>query len=372
MNGSRRPDARFWNGRSVFLTGHTGFVGGWLAFWLHRMGARLCGYSLAPPTQPNFFSAVGIDRLVSSTLGDVRDQPALLRAVADARPEVIIHLAAQPLVSEAFRNPSETFTVNVTGTLNVLEAACAADQLKSLVVFTTDKVYAEGATQRRFREEDPLGGLEPYALSKASAEFVVLSYVRSRLRERLAELGVVTVRAGNIIGGGDWARDRLVPDAVRAFSTGVPLLVRNPHAVRPWQHVLDALNGLLVVAEASCLSPGVTSGAWNLGPLEAGTFTVADVADRLVRHWGADASWRAGEEARIPESAHLEIDSRKAAEKLGIRTSWTLDEAIAQTMGWYRAFHDGGDMFTLSNSQIERHQGCTSRHAEALMSSSHP
>ena len=276
MTGEGQPDPDFWRGRSVFLTGHTGFVGGWLAFWLVRMGARVMGYSLNPPSKPCFHDGVGLAAMVRGIHGDVRDRLRLTEAIAAARPEVLLHLAAQPLVGFAFHDPYDTFTTNVLGTLNVLEASAAAASIETVVVFTTDKVYAESGPPRRFQEDDPLGGAEPYALSKASAEFAVMAYRHSQAMREHPDRALATVRAGNIIGGGDWAADRLMPDAVRAFQAGIPLVLRKPNAVRPWQFVLDAVSGLLLLAEASCRDPQKFSGAWNFGPTERATVTVAE------------------------------------------------------------------------------------------------
>jgi CDP-glucose 4,6-dehydratase len=355
MPRERLPDPDFWRGRNVFLSGHTGFVGGWLAFWLARMGARVTGYSLDPPTEPSFHDCVRLAAMVGGVRGDVRDRMRLAEAIAAARPQVLMHLAAQPLVGVAFREPYETLTTNVLGTLNVLEAAGALSTTEALVVFTTDKVYAaDGA--RRFKEDDPLGGTEPYALSKAAAEFAVSAYRQSQASQLQAHRrALVTVRAGNIIGGGDWAADRLVPDAVRAFQGGEALVLRKPEAVRPWQFVLDALAGLLRLTEAACRDPKKFSGAWNLGPTERATTTVGEVADMLVRHWGSGAVWTAAAAPGIPETLHLEIDSGKAARELGWKPLWPLERALGETIKWYRSFYAGEDMPAASSRQIDDH-----------------
>ena len=357
MAGERQPDPDFWRGRSVFLTGHTGFVGGWLAFWLARMGAQIVGYSLPPPTEPNFYDSVGIKDLVSSTQADIRDRARLEHAIASARPEILLHLAAQPLVGVAFHETFSTFMTNVVGTLNVLEAARAVDSIKAIVVFTTDKVYAETNRPRRSQEDDPLGGQEPYALSKASAEFAVHAYRHSQFMRERSDLALMTIRAGNIIGGGDWALDRLVPDAIRAFRTHQSLLLRMPQAIRPWQFVLDAVSGLLLLAEAAYGEPRRFSGAWNFGPVERATTPVAEVADALVRHWGGGASWRTAGEPGIPETEKLEIDSGKAVAQLGWRPKWPLATTIDQTIAWYRNFYDGNDMRKVTAKQIDIYTG---------------
>jgi CDP-glucose 4,6-dehydratase len=248
----------------------------------------------------------------------------------------------------------------VLGTLNVLGAAGAASSLEAVVVFTTDKVYAESDARRPFREDDPLGGIEPYALSKAGAEFAVRAYRASRHGREHPDRALVTVRAGNIVGGGDWATDRLVPDAVRAFVTAAPLVLRKTDAVRPWQFVLDAVEGLLLLAEAACGDPRKFSGAWNFGPLEQATATVTDVADTLVRHWGPPANWRAGGPSGIAETLRLEIDSSKAADHLDWKPRWPLEAALKQTVAWYRAFYAGADMRAITSKQIDEH--CSTRY----------
>jgi CDP-glucose 4,6-dehydratase len=357
MAGDGRPDATFWRGRSVFLTGHTGFVGGWLALWLAQMGARVVGYSLDPPTDPSFFAAARIGTSVDWVRADIRDADRIRQAMAAAKPEIAFHLAAQPLVRAAFVDPHETWTVNVAGTVNGLEAARATPTLRALVVVTSDKVYAAPGRATPFCEDDPLGGQEPYALSKAGAELAVAAYGASAIMRERIGLGLATARAGNIIGGGDWGKDRLVPDAMRAFSNATALVLRKPDAVRPWQFVLDAVSGLLMLGEALYRDPAACTGAWNLGPADTASVRVAELASRLVRAWGEGASWRAGDAPAIPETDRLEIDSRKAAERLGWRTRWPIEAAIPETVAWYRAFLDRQDMLALSLQQIGGHIG---------------
>jgi CDP-glucose 4,6-dehydratase len=339
------------------LTGHTGFVGGWLALWLAQMGARVVGYSLDPPTDPSFFAAARIGTSVDWVRADIRDADRIRQAMAAAKPEIAFHLAAQPLVRAAFVDPHETWTVNVAGTIDGLEAARATPTLRALVVVTSDKVYAAPGQAAPFCEDDPLGGQEPYALSKAGAELAVAAYGASAIMHERSGLGLATARAGNIIGGGDWGKDRLVPDAMRAFSNATALVLRKPDAVRPWQFVLDAVSGLLMLGEALYRDPAACAGAWNLGPADTASVRVAELADRLARAWGEGASWRAGDAPAIPETDRLEIDSRKAAERLGWRTRWPIEAAIAETVAWYRAFLDRQDMLALSLQQIGGHIG---------------
>jgi CDP-glucose 4,6-dehydratase len=354
MAGERQLDPNFWHERSVFITGHTGFVGGWLAFWLARMGARVTGYALEPPTNPSFFNCLDLNSVVQSKLGDVRDTAKLAHEMILAQPQIVLHLAAQPLVGVAFEEPHSTFATNVLGTINLVEAAYAVNSIEAVVVFTTDKVYAEARSPRRFREEDPLGGSEPYALSKASAEFAVQAYRHSRRARDRPSLALATVRAGNIIGGGDWARERLVPDAVRAFRAERPLLLRRPDAVRPWQFVLDAVRGLLFLAEAACREPNIYSQSWNFGPTTQTATTVAEMANTLTRLWGAQAAWQPAPMPGIPETLQLEIDSSKAIERLGWQTRWPLEKALQQTVAWYRCFYDNRmDLIDLTTQQIE-------------------
>jgi CDP-glucose 4,6-dehydratase len=344
MGGNAQPDPTFWRGRSVFLTGHTGFVGGWLALWLAQMGAKVVGYSLEPPTDPSLFKSLRLGQLIPWTLADVRDADRLRQSMVSASPEVIFHLAAQPLVRAAYYDPGETLTVNFMGTVNVLEGVREISSLRALIVFTSDKVYADRGRAQKFREDDPLGGEEPYALSKATAELAVSAYRYSEVMRQRPEVSLVTVRAGNIIGGGDWAKDRLVPDAIRAFAAGARLALRKPEAVRPWQFVLDAVGGLLILAESACRNPGAHNGAWNLGPAHPAIHTVADVANRLARRWGDGATWYARDPQGVPEMKHLEIDASKAAKQLGWRARWSIDDAIAETIAWYKAFYNGQDV----------------------------
>ena len=351
------PRAAWWRGRRVLVTGHTGFVGGWLATWLEALGARVSGFALPPPTTPSFFVATGLDRLLAdSVIADVTDAPAVARAFAEADPQVVFHLAAQPIVRDGFREPVPTFATNVMGTVHVLEACRAARSLERVVVYTTDKVYRNDQAGRAFGEGDRLGGNEPYSASKAGAEMAVAAYWESYFRHAPAAPALAVVRAGNIVGGGDWARDRLLPDAMRAFGDGRPLVLRSPRATRPWQHVLDAVRGTLVLAErAPRRDVAAEEIAWNFGPAAGAVHAVAEVADAAANAWGERAAWREERDETIPESRALVLSSERAARELGWRCHWGLGRAVSESVAWYRAARAGGDLLALTRTQIESH-----------------
>ncbi len=336
------PDAGWWQGPRVLVTGHTGFVGGWLCTWLANLGAKVSGFSLPPPTTPSFFEATGLaSRLARHTLGDVRDANAVAAAVTAADPQVVFHLAAQPLVREAYREPVATFATNVMGTAHVLQACREHAAAQRIVVYTTDKVYRNDQSGRAFAEADALGGNEPYSASKAGADWAVGAWWESYFRRATPRPMVASVRAGNIIGGGDWGAERLLPDAMRAFSQGVPLVIRNPSATRPWQHVLDAVRGTIVLAERDGVEAGAEAIAWNFGPDPSDVRPVSDVATAAARAWGPDAHWRHEPDAAIPESKALVLSSERAGRELGWRCAWDFEASVAWSVEWYRA-HPGG------------------------------
>lgn len=335
------PD--FWRGRRVLLTGHTGFVGGWLLATLARAGAEVHGFALDPPTTPNLFTAAGLARDGTDRRGDIRDRAAIADALAASRAEIVFHLAAQPLVRAAAREPLATFATNAMGTVNLLDAMRAAPLVRAGVVFTTDKVYRVKTAPHR--EDDALGGDEPYAASKAAAELAVSAY------RGLGGAALASIRAGNIIGGGDWAGERLVPDAMRAFAEGRDLVLRAPHAVRPWQFVMDAVHGCLAAGQALVERPAQAQGAWNIGPGPESAITVGALADRLVAAWGGGARWRLGDDPAPFEKIELRLDSGKAA-TLGWRQLWSLDQSIQASVAWYRAVHRGGDARAMLLRQV--------------------
>jgi CDP-glucose 4,6-dehydratase len=344
--------ASFWKGRRVFVTGHTGFMGGWLSERLVSLGAEVTGYALEAPTDPSFFEATNLRQRVPTVTADIRDLDRLSAILNSTRAEIVFHLAAQPLVRRAHAEPIETFSTNTMGTVNVLEAVRRSEHVSAAVIVTTDKVYENQEWPWGYRETDTIGGREPYGVSKACAELAVDSYVRSYFDGGRTGPGVATIRAGNIIGGGDWAEDRLIPDAVRAFSGGHPLVIRNPDAVRPWQHVLEPVAGMIRLAERLAGSPEQVTGGWNFGPEEADSKTVAWIADRLVAAWGDDAAWTETGETGPHEAKLLTLSSAKAKSQLGWQTCWGAEDAIARTAEWYQAFHEGVDMAAFTQFQI--------------------
>jgi CDP-glucose 4,6-dehydratase len=332
-------DRDFWRGRSVFLTGHTGFKGGWLATWLLDMGARLAGYALKPDTQPSYFEQCGLAGRMTSSIADVRQEHDLRGALAAHAPEVVFHLAARPLVRVSYRTPVDTFAVNTLGTVHLLEAVRHAPSVRAVVAVTSDKVYENQERERGYQEDEPLGGHDPYSASKAAAELVTAAYRRSFF-DVSGATGVATARAGNVIGGGDWSADRLVPDAMRALERGEAIVVRNPEAIRPWQHALEPLAGYLMLAQALHADARRYAGAWNFGPLDADTLSVATLADLVIGAHGSGSWRRAPAEAGAAaphEAGILRLDCSKAAASLQWRPHLALAEAAALTVEWYRA-----------------------------------
>jgi CDP-glucose 4,6-dehydratase len=344
---NRAPAEECWRGRSVFVTGHTGVKGSYLAKWLHRLGAVVHGYSLGAPTEPALFDQIDVARLLSTDVrGDVRDLAGVQSALQQASPSVVLHLAAQPLVRASYVDPVETYSTNVMGTVNVLEAVRRTASVEVCILVTTDKCYENREWVWGYRESDRLGGRDPYASSKACAELVAHAY-----RSSFCDSGspvIATARAGNVVGGGDWGHDRLVPDAVRAFARQETLLVRRPTSTRPWQHALEPLRGYLVLAEA-CLRgvPNVAS-AWNFGPAMSEVWPVERVAETLAECWGEGASWEVDHSVpSVHESGLLALDSTKAA-AIGWRPAWGAHEALTRSVAWYRAWATGASGVELS------------------------
>lgn len=353
-------DPAFWEGRRVFITGHTGFIGGWAAFWLSQLGADVTGYALAPPTSPCLYETLGLGDDISSVIADIRDADRVAATLRTAEPEIVLHLAAQPIVRQAFEEPLETLSTNIMGTANLLQAARGVDSVSAIIVYTTDKVYRNREWVWRYRETDELGGIEPYGASKACTEHVVEAFQHSYFKPGLPDApGIATVRAGNVIGGGDWSRDRLIPDAIRAFTAGEPLVVRNPNASRPWQHVLEPLRATMILAQqlsetAAAGEPELFSGPYNLGPLDERAVPVSDLADKLVALWGDNAAWSTPDIGEQPYEAHrLAVDSSFASHQLGWYPTIGLERAIELTVRWYKTHFYASDIKSLTLGQIE-------------------
>jgi CDP-glucose 4,6-dehydratase len=345
-------------GRRIMVTGHTGFTGGWLCAWLGHIGAELYGYSLPPETTPNLWQQLDLDHMVSSTIADIMDYERLSAAMADARPSVVIHLAAQPLVRRSYREPLRTFAVNALGTANVIEAARHTPSVRGIVCITTDKVYENREWPYGYRESDPLGGKDPYSASKAAAEMIIKGYAHSFADKGAPRIAVA--RGGNIIGGGDWSEDRLIPDFVRAVADGTTLSLRFPDATRPWQHVLALVQGYGLLA-AGLLSdePDRYARAWNLGPEDARHYTVREVLEIIASQWQRPVLNYL--DMPLPEAGHLALDSRLAINELGWTVPWSVREMVARTAQWYREYYgtvatqkaDAGAMHAFTLSQIQ-------------------
>jgi CDP-glucose 4,6-dehydratase len=349
----------FWKGRQVFLTGHTGFKGSWLSLWLEALGANVTGYALDPPTQPNLFEQARVAGSVRSICADIRDFPRLKAAVAECRPEVIIHMAAQSVVRRGYEHPIETYSSNVMGTVNVLEALRQLRQPCAVVNVTSDKCYENREWVWGYRENEPMGGRDPYSNSKGCAELVTAAYRESFFSPESIEshrVAVASARAGNAIGGGDWTADQLIPDLMRAFLAGQPCLIRNPSAIRPWQFVLEPLRGYLTLAERLSEDSGNFASAWNFGPAETDAKPVSWIADELVELWGNQAAWNSDSSVHPREANFLKLDISKAKAGLGWHPVLPLHSALGWIVEWWRAFHAGGDLRRFTCSQIERYE----------------
>lgn len=349
----------FWQGKSVFVTGHTGFKGSWLSLWLAHMGARVNGYALPPESGNSLFKLIASDDTLSSShLQDIRDLPNLLQTMRTCKPEIVFHLAAQALVRESYLNPVDTFNTNVMGTVNLLEAVRQTDSVRAVVVVTTDKCYENREWPWPYRENDALGGHDPYSASKACAEIVTRSWqsLKSLQSGGDARASVVaTARAGNVIGGGDWSSDRLVPDVLSCIEARRPVPLRNPAAVRPWQHVLDPLAGYLLLAERLYEEGERWEGAWNFGPAETGNETVSKVVETLIHAMQSDCVWQTDGSAHPAETQLLRLDCSKARQQLKWAPRWTLTQAINEVAGWHRAWLNNDDMRQYTHESIRRY-----------------
>lgn len=349
-------DPGFWAQRTVVVTGHTGFKGAWLSLWLTSMGARVVGIADTAPESPALFAAASVSAdLVADVRLDVRDREGVLRTIAEARPDVVLHLAAQPYVRRSYAEPVETYATNVMGTVHVLDAVRHTASVRAAVVVTSDKCYDDRGYGRPYAEDDPMGGHDPYSSSKGAAELVTDAYRRSYFHVP-DTARVASARAGNVIGGGDWGEDRLVPDIMRAALAGSVIEIRRPDAIRPWQHVLDPLAGYLVLAQALADGiPGADAG-FNLGPNPDGAQPVRAIVDRLTALWPDELRWELDERPSPHEAPFLTLDSAKARAKLGWRPRWDLDDALDAIVEWFLAYRDGGDVRAMTLAQIARHQ----------------
>lgn len=351
--------SQFWRGKRVLLTGHTGFKGSWLTLWLRSMGAEVTGFALDPGTEPSLFELAGVAEGINDQRGDLRDLGALLELIADSRPEIVLHLAAQPLVREGYRDPLGTYSSNVMGTLNLLEAIRQVGGVRACVLVTTDKVYANQEWQWPYRENEPLGGHDPYSSSKACCELLAQSYAASFFStERYAEHGMAlaTARAGNVLGGGDFAAERLIPDVLKAWSGGEPVTLRNPQAVRPWQHALEPLAGYLLLAAGLYQQGPTFVGAWNFGPGEADMCSVGEVVELLARRWVQSPGLRI-EPSELHEAGLLRLDSSRARQSLGWKPRWSLQQCLERTLDWHMAWKAGENMREVTLNQLNLYRG---------------
>ena len=348
-----------WQGRRVFLTGHTGFKGGWLALWLARRGAEIRGYALDPAAEPNLFASASVAAVVDDVRGDVRDYAKLESAMTEFRPEVVFHLAAQPLVRRSYADPLGTYATNIMGTAHVLEAVRKTPSVRAVVSVTTDKCYRNQEWVWPYRETDPLGGYDPYASSKACAEIVSAAYRSSffpvdRLQEH--HVALATARAGNVIGGGDWSEDRLIPDLIRGFQEKRPVIIRRPTAIRPWQHVLDSLQGYITLAEQLLAERAQFASAFNFGPADNDAWPVERIVTTAAQMWGEGASWVRDAEPSVHEDHFLRLDASKARADLGWQPRLRIETALEWTIAWYRAAQQGADMRQKTLAQIAAYQ----------------
>jgi CDP-glucose 4,6-dehydratase len=334
-------NSEFWKGKKVFLTGHTGFKGSWLSIWLTSMGAVVKGYALKPVTNHNLFTIAGIESLVESDINDIRDYAVLCASISKFSPDIVFHMAAQPLVRASYEKPLETYQTNVMGTANLLESVRHCSTIQAVVNITTDKCYENNEWVWGYKETDPMGGRDPYSSSKGCSELVTSSYRESFLRG--ANIGVATARAGNVIGGGDWAEDRLIPDILRAFEAPKPVVIRNPNATRPWQHVLEPLSGYLILAEQLFKNPSEYSEAWNFGPYDRDVRPVDWILDQITNLWPG-SSWRLDQDGHPHEATLLKLDISKASSVLGWAPTWDLNVTLGKIVRWHKHWIEGADM----------------------------
>ena len=338
-----RVNNDFWKNKRVFITGHTGFKGSWISLWLQQMDVILKGYSLPPSTYPNLFEEAHVSKNMESEINDIRDVESISKSIIDFNPDVLIHMAAQPLVRESYSDPLNTYSTNVMGTLNVLEAARKCKNLKAIVAITTDKCYENDNRLIGYKENDPIGGYDPYSSSKGCCELLISSYRRSFFNKKNNAF-LASARAGNVIGGGDWSNDRLIPDIFKAFENSEPVIIRNSFSVRPWQHVLEPLSGYLVLAQELYINGDEFAEGWNFGPKDEDCKSVSWVLDEIVKNWGGNANWSLDKNSNPHEAGFLKLDCSKAYNYLNWIPKWSLKETIKLTVDWHKLYLRGGDL----------------------------
>jgi CDP-glucose 4,6-dehydratase len=354
-------DQAFWQGKRVFLTGHTGFKGSWLSLWLSLLGAQVKGYALNPPTSPSLFDEAEVGKVINSQIGDIRDQEVLYESMVSFNPDILIHMAAQPLVRYSYDAPIETYEVNVIGTAKVLEVARSCPNLKAIVNITTDKCYENDGRTKGYKEDDPMGGHDPYSSSKGCAELVASAYRRSFLQEQ--GIGLASVRAGNVIGGGDWADDRLIPDILRSFEKNEPVVIRNPKATRPWQHVLEPLSGYLILVEKLYKNQKEYAEGWNFGPNEKDVKPVSWILDKMISEWPA-SSWGLDQNSNPHEAEFLKLDISKVESRLRWKPLWGLSYTLEKIVIWHRDWLNEADMKTVCLAEIEEYMNDMRKESE--------
>jgi CDP-glucose 4,6-dehydratase len=349
-------DSNFWGNKSVFLTGHTGFKGGWMSLWLQSLGAKVTGFALSPSSKPNLFEVSQVEKGMHSIIGDIRDLENLKKAMQEAKPDILIHMAAQPLVRYSYSNPVETYATNVMGTVHVLEAARENKNIKAILNVTSDKCYENKEIDRGYREDEPMGGFDPYSNSKGCAELVSSAYRNSFFnidKYQTHGVAIATARAGNVIGGGDWAEDRLIPDFMRSMEKKEKLRIRNPHAIRPWQHVLEPLSGYLILCQKLYEEGPSFSESFNFGPKEKDAKNVEWIASHITKAWGEEAAYKvSGNVSSLHEAHFLKLDCSKANKKLGWQSKWDIHEALEKICAWHKAHLKNEDMRQYSLNDI--------------------
>jgi CDP-glucose 4,6-dehydratase len=361
MEGVEMIDKRFWKNRRILITGHTGFKGSWLCTWLNKLGAEIIGYSLPPPTNPSLFDLANVEQCVKKhIIGDVRDHDNLVKVVQECKPEIVIHMAAQPIVRDSYKNPVDTYAINVMGTVNLLDAVRLCPGIKAVVNVTTDKCYENREWVWGYRENEPMGGYDPYSNSKGCSELVTLAFRSSFFNPKLFNehgVALASARAGNVIGGGDWASDRLIPDCIKAILCEEVIKVRNPKAIRPWQHVLEPLSGYLLLCQKLCNNEGVNyAEGWNFGPKDSDTFSVEQLIKILCKTWGGKASYINTEGAGPHEASFLKLDCSKAQMKLGWQPRWNTTFAVTAIVDWTKCYVDGKSLQLMCSRQIDQYE----------------